>query len=41
MEELRGEAEDGSARLEEIFLKLTGGDDMAEVARGLREALER
>jgi len=41
MDELRADAEDGSAHLEEIFLKLTGGDEMAEVVRGLQAALER
>jgi len=41
MDELRADAADGSAHLEEIFLKLTGGDDMAEIVRGLQEALER
>jgi ABC-2 type transport system ATP-binding protein len=39
MEELRGQAHAGGAHLEEIFLKVTGGEAMAEVIEGLREAL--
>ncbi len=41
MEELRAEADAGGAHLEEIFLKVTGGDEMAEVVASLRETLER
>jgi ABC-2 type transport system ATP-binding protein len=41
MDDLRAQASDGSAHLEEIFLKVTGGDEMADVIAGLREALER
>ncbi|HSG46933.1 MAG TPA: ABC transporter ATP-binding protein [Longimicrobiales bacterium] len=41
MEELRAEAAgDGSARLEEIFLKVTGSGEMDEVLAHLRDALE-
>ena len=39
MDELRGQAHAGGAHLEEIFLKVTGGDVMADVIAGLREAL--
>ena len=41
MDELRSQAEAGGADLEEIFLKVTGGDAMAHVIEGLREAIER
>ena len=40
MEELRAQAHAGGAHLEEIFLKVTGSEDMAEVIAGLREAIE-
>jgi len=40
MEELRAQADAGGAHLEEIFLKLTGGEAMADVVAGLREAIE-
>jgi ABC-2 type transport system ATP-binding protein len=36
MEELRREAEVGTAGLEEVFLKLTGGDEVAELVASLR-----
>ena len=36
MEELRAQAERGAAGLEEIFLKLTGGEDVAELIASLR-----
>lgn len=36
MEELRREAEAGTAGLEEVFLKLTGGDEVAELVASLR-----
>ncbi len=39
MDELRGQADSGEAHLEEIFLKVTGGEDMADVVRSLRDAL--
>ena len=39
MEELRAQAHAGGAHLEEIFLKVTGGEAMAEVVEGLREAI--
>lgn len=39
MEELRAQAHAGGAHLEEIFLKVTGGDVMADVIASLREAL--
>ena len=40
MDELRAQADAGGAHLEEIFLKVTGGDAMAYVVESLREALE-
>lgn len=40
MDELRAQAHAGGAHLEEIFLKVTGGEDMADVIRSLREAIE-
>jgi ABC-2 type transport system ATP-binding protein len=40
MDDLRAQAEAGGAHLEEIFLKVTGGDRMAGVIESLREALE-
>lgn len=36
MDELRREAEAGTAGLEEIFLRLTGGEEMAELVAALR-----
>lgn len=39
MDELRAQAHAGGAHLEEIFLKVTGGDVMADVIAGLREAI--
>jgi ABC-2 type transport system ATP-binding protein len=41
MDELRAQAQAGGAHLEEIFLKVTGGDAMADVIESLREAMER
>ena len=41
MEELRSQADAGGADLEEIFLKLTGGEAMADVIESLREAIQR
>ncbi|MEJ2203461.1 MAG: ABC transporter ATP-binding protein [Gemmatimonadota bacterium] len=40
MDELRGQAQAGGAHLEEIFLKVTGGEAIAEVIDGLHEAIE-
>jgi ABC-2 type transport system ATP-binding protein len=40
MDELRAQAHAGGAHLEEIFLKVTGGADMADVIHSLREAFE-
>ena len=40
MEELRAEAEAGAAGLEEIFLKLTGGEDVAELVASLKQVAE-
>ena len=37
MDDLRGEAESGDAGLEEIFLKLTGGSAVQELARVLSD----
>ncbi len=41
MDELRAQADAGGAHLEEIFLKVTGGDAMAYVIESLREAIEK
>jgi ABC-2 type transport system ATP-binding protein len=41
MDELRGQAHAGGAHLEEIFLKVTGGQEMSDVIESLREAIER
>ena len=41
MEDLRAEAESGAAGLEEIFLKLTGGEDVAELVASLKAVAER
>jgi ABC-2 type transport system ATP-binding protein len=41
MDDLRAQAQAGGAHLEEIFLKVTGGEAMADVIDGLREALGR
>jgi ABC-2 type transport system ATP-binding protein len=40
MDELRAQSNAGGAHLEEIFLKLTGDEAMADVVAGLREAIE-
>jgi ABC-type Na+ transport system ATPase subunit NatA len=40
MEELRGQAEAGEARLEEIFLKVTGGDEVADIVANLQGTLQ-
>ena len=37
MDDLRTQVDSGEARLEEIFLKMTGNEDMAEVVAGLQE----
>ncbi len=39
MDDLRSQSEAGEAHLEEIFLKVTGGEAMADVIEGLREAI--
>ncbi|HEX9885678.1 MAG TPA: ABC transporter ATP-binding protein [Longimicrobiales bacterium] len=39
MDELRAEAHAGGAHLEEIFLKVTGGNEVADVVAALREAI--
>jgi ABC-2 type transport system ATP-binding protein len=41
MDELQSQSEAGGAHLEEIFLKLTGGEAMADVIEGLKEAIAR
>ncbi|MGY8778547.1 MAG: ABC transporter ATP-binding protein [Longimicrobiales bacterium] len=41
MDELRNQAEAGGAHLEEIFLKMTGGEAMNDVIESLREAIEQ
>jgi ABC-2 type transport system ATP-binding protein len=40
MDELRAEADAGAAGLEEIFLKLTGGEDVTELIASLRAVAE-
>jgi ABC-2 type transport system ATP-binding protein len=40
MEELRAQADAGGAHLEEIFLKVTGGEEMADIVRSLEGVLE-
>ncbi len=40
MEELRAQAQAGGAHLEEIFLKVTGGEAMADVIESLKEAIQ-
>lgn len=40
MDELRSQAHAGGAHLEEIFLKVTGGEDMAGVIASLQAAIE-
>ena len=37
MEELRSQAQAGEADLEEIFLKVTGGDEVADAMASLQE----
>ena len=39
MDDLRSQVDSGGADLEEIFLKVTGNDDMAGVVAGLQESL--
>ncbi|NNK61860.1 MAG: ABC transporter ATP-binding protein, partial [Gemmatimonadetes bacterium] len=39
MEQLREQAHAGGAHLEEIFLKVTGGEAMNDIIEGLREAI--
>lgn len=41
MDDLRSQAEAGGAHLEEIFLKVTGGEAMHYVIESLREAIEK
>ncbi len=41
MDELRAQAHAGGAHLEEIFLKVTGGDAIADVIAGLRDAIAK
>ena len=41
MDELQSQSETGGAHLEEIFLKLTGGEAMVDVIQGLKEAIAR
>ncbi|RMH21681.1 MAG: ABC transporter ATP-binding protein [Gemmatimonadetes bacterium] len=38
MDELRAQLDAGGAHLEELFLKVTGNEDMADVVAGLRES---
>jgi ABC-2 type transport system ATP-binding protein len=40
MQELRAEAESGTAGLEEVFLRLTGGEDVADLIASLRAVAE-
>jgi len=39
MDDLRAQSQAGGAHLEEIFLKVTGGEAMADVIEGLKEAI--
>jgi ABC-2 type transport system ATP-binding protein len=39
MDDLRNQADAGEAHLEEIFLKVTGGEEMADVVAVLKDAL--
>ncbi|MFC1791185.1 ABC transporter ATP-binding protein [Gemmatimonadota bacterium] len=41
MDELRGQADAGEAHLEEIFLKVTGGEEVADIVAGLQGTLGR
>jgi ABC-2 type transport system ATP-binding protein len=41
MEDLRKQADAGEAHLEEIFLKVTGGGDVAEMVAGLQDSVAR
>ena len=41
MDELRAEAEAGTGGLEEVFLKLTGGEDVADLIASLQTVAER
>jgi ABC-2 type transport system ATP-binding protein len=40
LDELRAQSDSGAAHLEEIFLKVTGGDEMADIVASLKDALE-
>jgi ABC-2 type transport system ATP-binding protein len=39
LDELRSQADAGEAHLEEIFLKVTGGTEVAEIVAGLQGAI--
>ena len=39
MEALRRQVDDGEAHLEEIFLKVTGGDEVADIVAGLQDTI--
>jgi ABC-2 type transport system ATP-binding protein len=39
MEDLRGQVDDGSADLEEIFLKVTGGEEVADIVASLQDTI--
>ena len=41
MDELRAQADAGGAHLEEIFLKVTGGDEVADLVQDLQDVLRR
>ena len=41
MDDLREQAHAGGAHLEEIFLKVTGGEAMSDIIEGLREAIAK
>lgn len=41
MDDLRRQAQAGGAHLEEIFLKVTGGEAMSDIIDSLREAIEK
>jgi ABC-2 type transport system ATP-binding protein len=40
MEELRGQAQAGEAHLEEIFLKVTGGEEVADIVASLQSTVQ-
>jgi hypothetical protein len=41
MDELRSQADAGEAHLEEIFLKVTGGEEVADIVASLQGTIRR